>query len=183
MAKKKFTIERPQIDAAAIRSEIRKGAEDSKKLLEAKRDAERNAPPGTQAPDFWGWMDDPDIGNPFENWQYPGDLEQGTADEVSTISDALRRIIEEKQERRKKFALLVDNEYFLTVVFQCQQQRDEFVRQMGWERVDGNMFANSMFNGLELAALHDIKLELVYLPTKEPPQAPKDLRDHPIIGE
>lgn len=182
MAKKKITIERPTIDAGAIRGAIRKGVEDSKKLLQAKRHAERAAPPDTQAPDFWGWLDDPDVGNPFENWEYPGDLERGTADEVDTISDALRRIIEEKRQRREKYALLVDGEYFFSVVFQCQAQRDRFIEAMGWGRADGNV-QNRILNGLELAVLQDIPLELIYLPTKEPPQAPKDLRDHPIIGE
>lgn len=180
MAKKPVvTIERPAFDKDALKATIKKNADMTKKAQARKK----NAPAGTEAPDFWGFMEQSEFDNPFwEDMEDTGDIEQNSNNENGIMSEALRRIVEEKQERRRKYALLTDASYYCVLVFQTADQKEEFLRAKEWDAIDGN-FQWTYLNGLEVADREGVYLEPIYIPTKEAPAAPKDLRDHPIIGE
>lgn len=176
MAKKKIKVEK--VDVASIKASIKKQTDAAKK----KMNRQRSAPRDHEAPDFWGWMDDPDIGNPFDTLEDTGSIEENDNQATEVMSDALRRIVEEKRRRREKYHMLTDANFYLVVCFQTHEQKEEFMQAKGWDRIQGNAM-NRYLNGLEIADLEGIEIEPVYIPTKEPPQAPKALRDHPIIGE
>lgn len=165
MAKRKIEIKRPSIDADAIKKKIKR----------------RKAPKGTQAPDFYGWLDDPDAGDPMGNMVPTDDLEADATAEVEVIGEALKKILEEKRQRREAYALLTDQSYYCTLVFQTTGQKLAFLEEKGW--MDADNFQGMMFNGLEIADIEGVEIEPVYIPTKEPPKAPVKLREHPVIGE
>lgn len=170
----KPVIERPIIDTAAIKRSVDK--------VKKKMDRKKAAPKGTDAPDFWAMLDDPDVGDPFADAEFDPDanLEDMANQEVGMISDALRKILEEKAERKRKYALLTDAAYYVCVVFQTVDQKLDFMEKADWDTLDGN-FQSMMINGLELADMMGIELETVYIPKKDPPQAPVALRDPKII--
>lgn len=170
----KPTIVKPTIDREKIKKSVDK--------MKRRNKRQQQAPAGTSAPDFWGMLDDPDIGDPFGDLEFNPDanLEQTATQEVEVIGEALKRILAEKQERRQKYQLLTDASYYVTVVFQTVEQKLAFMEKAGWDSLDGN-FQGMMLNGLELADMMGIELETVYIPKKDPPQAPVALRDQKII--
>lgn len=178
MAKKPITITRLSFDKEALKGSIKKQGDMTKKQIARKK----AAPAGTEAPDFWAFMEQPEFDNPiWDDLEDTGSIEQNATAEIGVMSEALRRIVEEKQERRRKYALLVDASYYLVICFQTTDQKEQFIKAKGWDKLDGN-FEWRYLNGLEVADWEGVEIEPVYIPTKEPPEAPKDLRNHPVIG-
>jgi len=163
-------VEKPTIDRASIQKKIKRI---SKK---------KPAPRGHQHPNFWDFMDDPDAGDPFAGMQIdPDALVEDVADqEAGVMSDTLRRIVEEKRERRRKYQLLTDGSYYCVLVFQSFDQKMEFFDKAGWD--DLNDSVEGMYiNGLEVADRMGIDLNIEFIPTKPPPKAPVKLRDPNLI--
>lgn len=181
MAKNKpvMTITRPSFDKEALKKDIKKQGDMAKKEMERKK----AAPAGTEAPDFWAFLEQAEFDNPiWDIMEDTGSVEQNSINENAHMSEALRRIVAEKQERRRKYALLVDTSYYVTLVFQTADQKEEFMKAKGWDKLTDN-FEWRMLNGLQVADWEGIAIEPVYIPTKEPPEAPKDLRGTSIIGQ
>jgi len=168
----KIKAERPKIDKAKIKNRMDK--------LKRRQARKREAPPGHEAPDFWEMLDDPDVGDPFADFEIGETVEETATAEVEVMGEALKRIIAEKQERRQKHQNLTDAHYYVSVVFQSTEQKLAFMEAAGWDELDGN-FEGMMINGLELADMMGIDLETIYIPKKDPPKAPVALRSKKII--
>lgn len=169
---KKIDVQRPVIDREGIKNSVNK----MKRAMKRKT----SAPSGHEAPDFWALLDDPDIGDPFAEFQIGDSVEETANAEVEVMGEALKRIIAEKKDRRQKYQMLTDANYFVTVVFQSTEQKLDFMRKAGWGSLNDN-FEWVMVNGLELADMMGIELETIYIPKKDPPQAPVALRNPKII--
>lgn len=179
MAKKQLTITRPTFDKQALKDSINKQSDMAKKEMERKK----AAPPNTEVPDFWGFLEQAEFDNPiWDIMEDTGNVEKNSNNENAYMSETLRRIVAEKQERRRKYALLVDTSYYVTLVFQTTKQKEEFMKAKGWDKLADN-FEWRMLNGLQVADWEGVTIEPVYIPTKQPPEAPKDLRETPIIGQ
>ncbi len=174
----KVTISRPSFDKEELKAGIKKSASMTKKSMDRKK----RAPAGTEAPDFWAFLEEPEFDNPiWDTLEDEGSIEKNARKEVGVMSEALRRIVDEKQERRRKYTLLVDASYYLVICFQTTEQKEAFMKAKGWDKLDGN-FEWRYLNGLEVADWEGVTIELVYIPTKQPPEAPKDLRNQSVIG-
>lgn len=174
----KVTITRPTFDKDALKADIKKRSSMTKKSMERKK----GAPDGTNPPDFWAFLEEPEFDNPiWDNLEDSGSIETNAKREIGVMSEALRRIVDEKQERRRKYTLLVDASYYVVLCFQTTDQKETFMRAKGWDKLDGN-FEWRYLNGLEVADWEGVSIEPVYIPTKQPPEAPKDLRNQSVIG-
>lgn len=104
----------------------------------------------------------PSIPNPLDSFEYPGTLEGDATEEVSEI---LQTILEERQQLRDKFRLRADREYFVCICFQSKEQKEDFLRQMGWlswgdRYLDGLRCAEALGFDLEPVMLPQVKVEL-----------------------
>jgi hypothetical protein len=179
MADVKKAERAPVFDKDALKAEMQR----NKTMIKKAKDRQKKAPPGTAAPDFWNWLEDAEFDNAaWDNLDDTGSIEANSNAENGVMSEALRRIIAEKQERRRKYALLADASYYCVLVFQTVDQKEAFLKAKHWDKIDGN-FQNVHLNGLEIADLEGVPIEPVYIPTRDAPEAPKDLRSHPIIGD
>ena len=106
--------------------------------------------------------------------EYTGNFEADAQEEVSEILSAIKR---EKKERRDKYRLLVDPEFWFCVCFQSRQQKEEFLEKSGFGGVGGDKY----LDGLKLAEALGVEINPVNLETKPPPLAPKLLRGRPNI--
>jgi len=111
-------------------------------------------------PDFESVFDDGDE-NLFAGIEMTGDLQE---DADSTMSEALRQIIERKKATQERFRVATDPEFFICVCFQSREQKNEFLRLAGWDDL-----GDKYINGLDVARRLGVGIQIV-------PIAPLKLR-------
>lgn len=127
---------------------------------------------GEVAPNFDS-MFFPDGDEPLE---YPTTDAEDSVD--YEISEALRRIKEEKAARREQYRVMTDPNFFLVVCFQSTVQRDEFIEKAGWDDL-----GFPYVDGLRLARLLGVDVQPIHLPRKQVRAAPKALRETSDVGQ
>ena len=97
---------------------------------------------GKKLPDLETMFEDE--GDPLQDVAYDdNDLEQSANSENSEL---LRQFKEKKKALFDQYRVAADQDYWVALCFQCQDQRDEFLRQARWDAMDGRYV-----NGLEVA--------------------------------
>jgi len=132
-------------------------------------------PPGFQRPNF-GSLALPTIENPLDGEpQGDGGL-QGDVDEE--ISIALQTVLDERKQRRDKYRVVNDPDYYFLVCFQSADQRKEFLDKIGWTDWEDDKFVN----GLEVARRLDVDIEPINLPQRKfRAKTPVKLREWEVI--
>lgn len=101
--------------------------------------------------------------NPFDGVEYTGDLEKDSQAEVEALQAAFTgrtdTFHDRAQREADRFQLATDTEFWFAVCFQSREQKEEFLRQMGWSD-NGDKY----LNGLDLATRQGISLPHVDLP-------------------
>lgn len=102
------------------------------------------------------------------------DLETVATEEVSI---ALQAILEERRQKRDRYRLMADTEYWLCLCFQSRAQKEEFLRAVGWfEHGDKYM------DGLFCAQTLGIDIEAVDLPARRgTTRIPRSLRGQEVL--
>jgi hypothetical protein len=109
---------------------------------------------GRNAPSFDSLFDDGDD-NIFAGAEFDGDLQD---DADTTMSEALRAVIERKKASMERFRVASDPEFYFCVCFQSREQKEDFLKKAGWESIgDGGRF----LNGLEVARRLNIGIEVL----------------------
>jgi hypothetical protein len=98
------------------------------------------------------------IENPLLDIQMTGDLEQDCRSEASAMKAALRESDRRYYEQR---ALTTDTEYFACIVFESREQKEIFLREMGWM-----LHGDKYIDGTALARKYNIKLPKVAFPAE-----------------
>lgn len=111
--------------------------------------------------------------DPLQDLEYTGDIEADGEAEAEAILEAIKR---EKALRRDAYRLLVDSEFWFALCFQSREQKEEFLRLIGWEDL-----GDKYLNGLEVAERLGLPIEPINLPMKPTRAMPKLLRKTPII--
>lgn len=111
--------------------------------------------------------------DPLTDLEYSGDISADGQAEAEAILEAIKR---EKALRRDAYRLLVDSEFWFAVCFQSREQKEEFLRLIGW----GDL-GDKYLNGLAIAERLDLPIEPINLPMKPTRAMPKLLRKTPII--
>jgi hypothetical protein len=148
------------------------------KITERKTVSRKKRPPlkrGQQRPDFNTLFDGSLVDDPFENVVYTGDMEVDSAAEVSEVLQAIKR---EKAERRDRYRLLTDTEFWIAVCFQSREQKEEFLEKVGWLSL-----GDKYIDGLALAELVGVDVEPIPLEAPAIKKAPKGLRRYNLILE
>ena len=129
-------------------------------------------PRGMAAPDFNAYyMPEPGIST--RGLPDTGDPEENVEQEIGAV---LAAILREKEERRAIFALQIDVNYFFSVVFQSVEQKEEFLKAVGWDDLGMHHL-----DGLEVARRMGVSIAPIMLPKMTPVKAPKKLRNHDVI--
>jgi hypothetical protein len=93
--------------------------------------------------------------NPYAKVKYVDDIRVDYPNEIGAIVSGLKARRANEEKRRK---LATNPEYWFTVCFQSMEQKDVFLRKMGWD-----IISDKYIDGKALAKLMDIKL-----PSDEP---------------
>lgn len=102
-----------------------------------------------------------------------GDPETNADQEVSA---ALAAILKERAESQEIYRLQTDVNYYFTVCFQSVEQKEAFLKAVGWDDL-GLIY----LDGLTLASRLGVTIEPIALPRPTPIRAPKKLRDWKYI--
>jgi len=132
--------------------------------------------PGEKRPRFDSVFDPTGVKNPLDGLEYTGDLEK---DAGAEMSEALRAIIEQKRAMRETYRLTTDPEFWFAVCFQSREQKDEFLKLVGWAQ-----YGDKYLDGLKVAEALGVAIEPINLPRLGAKPSPKLLRsDELIIGK
>lgn len=113
--------------------------------------------------------------NPLDAVAYPGDVEGNATAEINAALAAIRA---EKRARRDAFRTMVDPNFWVCLVFQNTDQKEEFLRKVGWDDL-----GMKYIDGLRVAERLKVDVKPIHLPLKRPRPAPAMLRsDDMIIG-
>lgn len=77
---------------------------------------------------------------------------------------------------RDEYRVANDHEFYLVVVFQSREQKEEFLRQAGWDEL-----GDKYLDGLEVAQRLALNVPPIALPNRPPPKMARGLRGHQII--
>jgi hypothetical protein len=103
-----------------------------------------------------------DAANPLDNVAYTGDFEHDSQAEMMAMKQALREADKRYNEQRD---LTNATEYWFSVVFESQEQKDIFLAAMNWLNV-----GDKYLDGTLLARLQNIPLPKVKFPAEKPNQ-------------
>lgn len=103
-------------------------------------------------PDFDSVFDDGDD-NLFADAALTGDLQE---DADTTMSEALRQIIERKKATQERFRVATDPEFYFLVCFQSREQKEEFLNKADW--ID---LGERFLNGLDVARKMNIDIAAI----------------------
>ncbi|MCA9912396.1 MAG: hypothetical protein KC496_03570 [Anaerolineae bacterium] len=113
-----------------------------------------------------GQLDSYDLpDDPLADLELTGDLTDDTKAEFNAIQ---KGFIKRQKRDQARFRTAVDAEFFTIVCFQSQEQREVFLREMGWA-ANGDRF----IDGTWLAFQYGIKLPEVHLVNKKTRKDPK----------
>ncbi len=79
------------------------------------------------------------------------------ADIDANVSAELMQVIEARKSREEHFRIANDTRYYFVLCFQSTDQKEEFIRKMGWEDL-----GLDFLNGLEVA--RRLGVEIKYVP-------------------
>jgi hypothetical protein len=98
--------------------------------------------------------------DPLGNVDYNGELEHDAKVETDGLLEGFRQRALQEQDR---FTLATDSEFWFAVGFQSREQKEQFLREMGWTEL-----GDKYLDGTVLAAAYNIHLVPVALgdPTK-----------------
>lgn len=125
---------------------------------------------GKVAPNFHSLFTAPTGKNPLDDLPDGGGIEENVEIE---LSEALRRILEEKRQLRDTYRIYNDANYYTVLVFQSEEQKRQFLALTGWGHPD-----DKFINGLQVADRIGLDIEPILLPRPNPRKTPKALRDH-----
>lgn len=103
----------------------------------------------TNIPQYTLQSEDP-YPDPLKDVDYTQGVEQAAADETSALLEGFRQRAQQEQDR---FTTATDGEYWFVVAFQSRQQKETFLKALGWlengdKYLDGVTLAEDM--GIEL---------------------------------
>lgn|GEM_PF-2391957 len=101
------------------------------------------------------------LSNPLDDAEYPNTLE-GDAD--AEVSAALAAILEERKKKRDDYRLMADTDYWLCLCFQSRQQKIEFLRHIGWDKM--TLVNDRYIDGLQCAQSLSVDIEPIELPAR-----------------
>lgn len=107
--------------------------------------------------------------DPLANVDYNGELEHDAAVETTALLDGFRQRALQEQDR---FTLATDSEFWFAIGFQSREQKEQFLREMGWTEL-----GDKYLDGTVLAAAYGIHLVPAPLgdPTKRVDRKLKEL--------
>ncbi len=129
---------------------------------------------GQVRPNFDSVFDPTGTPNPLGAMTYTGNAE---ADAATEMSEALRAIIDQKRGMREVYRTTTDPEFWFAVCFQSREQKDEFLRLVGWDA-----FGDKYIDGLRVAEALDIPIEPISVAPLGKRAAPKFTRGAAKIG-
>lgn len=129
--------------------------------------------PGEKRPRFDSVFDPTGVPNPLDAIEYSGNLE---ADAKAEVSEALRAIIDQKRAMREVYRLTTDPEFWFAVCFQSREQKEEFLKLVGWVEL-----GDKYLDGLKVAAALGVAIEPINLQTLGAKPSPKMLRGKDMI--
>jgi hypothetical protein len=107
------------------------------------------------APDFDTMFEDGD--SPMDAVSLTGELEPDMNNQLSATLIAINKA---KALHAEKFRIAYDYQYYFVVCFQCVDQRDEFLKKIGWDDLLDDMF----LNGLEVARRLKVDIKPIEIP-------------------
>lgn len=137
----------------------------------------RPPPPGMRRPNFAS-LSLPAIENPLDAEPL---VEQGLQEDVDEeTSVALQAVLDERKERRDRYRITNDPDYYFLVCFQSVDQKKEFLEKIGWDDWSDDKFVD----GLKVAQRLGVDVEPINLPQREfRAKTPVDLREWEVIGD
>ena len=111
--------------------------------------------------------------SPLDTLDYPGDLEGDVSAEMGAVESFIK---EERLQERERWRLMTDTNFYCCLVFQSEQQRDDFLAQVGWADLGPRYL-----NGLAVAQRLGVPIAPIALPRKPIRPMPKALRGVPVI--
>lgn len=114
-----------------------------------------------EARDFERQFDGSRTPDPLANVPYNKNLEGNTSDEMGALSDAfdLSTFKGRAKAEQDRFELATDSEFWFAVAFKSREQKELFLKAMGWLE-----YGDKFLNGLLLAEVEGVALPKVDLP-------------------
>lgn len=113
-------------------------------------------------------------GDPLESVEYrENDLEHNSDVEMSEV---VKQIKEAKRAQFDRFRVSRDPDYWLALCFQSREQRDEFLRRVGWTTIGGRYV-----NGLDVARRLGADIEPIDLSPLPARGKPKKYKREEVI--
>ncbi len=100
------------------------------------------------------------------------EIDDPQAADEAALSTMYATIKAEKAARREAYRTLIDPEYFCVVCFQNREQKDNFLKAVGWEHL-----GDKYLDGLAIARIMGVPIEPQLLEAKPVREAPKKLRE------
>ena len=126
------------------------------------------------APDFESIFSDD--GNPLLDLPDLGDIQSNSDQEISAVQLEIERNRAAFEER---FRITADPEFFFCVCFQSRDQKEEFLKNIGWFDDLGDKY----LNGLDVARRLDIPVTIVPLEPRKLRGGVEKFRKDFVIGD
>lgn len=128
-------------------------------------------PRGTRWPDFDSMFQPQD--DPLDGLEDTGDLEANADMIMSRVAEVF---IEDEGRKLDEYRTMVNQDFYLVVCFQSEDQKLDFLDKAGWADL-GNLY----IDGIQVAKRLSLDVPPVPLATKEPKRIPRPLRVLPIL--
>jgi hypothetical protein len=126
------------------------------------------------APDFESLFAEDD--NPLDGLPDTGDVQKNADQEMSAVEQEIERNRAASEER---FRVAADPEFFFCVCFQSRDQKEEFLKNIGWLDELGDKY----LNGLEVARRLEIPVTIIPLAPRKIRGGPQRFQKERVIGE